>query len=112
MGRSGRGRRLAQRLELRLVAQLNDYRPVRVGFRALRQLAPVLVVGRTAVVTRHADCVEVLRRDEDFTISELNAPVMDRVNGPFILGMDRGPQYDRENSILHRCVHASPSPCG
>lgn len=30
---------------------------------------------------------------------------MDRVNGPFILGMDRGAQYERENAILHRCVH-------
>ena len=105
MARSGRGRRLAERLRLRLVALLNNYAPIRVGFRALRQLAPVLVVGRTAVVSRHADCVEVFRRDEDFTISELNAPVMDRVNGPFILGMDRGPQYDRENGILERCVH-------
>jgi cytochrome P450 len=63
-------------------------------------------VGKTALVTRHADCVEVFCRDEDFTISELNAPVMDRVNGPFILGMDRGPQYDRENGILERCVHS------
>lgn len=103
--RSGRGRRLAQLLKLRLVSQLNNYGPIRVSFRALRQFAPVLVVGKTAVVSRHADCVEVFRRDEDFTISELNAPVMDRVNGPFILGMDRGAQYDRENGILERCVH-------
>lgn len=106
MGRSGGGRRMAQLLKLRAVGALNDYRPVRAGFTVLRRLAPVLVVGKTAVVTRHADCVEVFRRDEDFTISELNAPVMDRVNGPFILGMDRGPQYDRENDILERCVHA------
>jgi cytochrome P450 len=96
---------LAQALKLHAVEQLNDYRPIRLGFEALRRLAPVLVVGKRAVVTRHADCVEVFRRDEDFTISELNAPVMDRVNGPFILGMDRGPQYDRENGILERCVH-------
>jgi cytochrome P450 len=105
MARSGRGRRLGQLLQLRLVKQLNNYGPIRVGFRALRQFAPVLVLGKTAVVSRHDDCVEVFRRDEDFTISELNAPVMDRVNGPFILGMDRGEQYDRENGILERCVH-------
>lgn len=104
MGRSGRGRRLAQLVKLRVVALLNNYGPVRVFFRALRQFAPVLVLGKIAVVSRHRECAEVFERDEDFTISELNAPVMDRVNGPFILGMDRGPQYDRENGILERCV--------
>ena len=98
-------RRWGQRLKLRLAAQLNNYGPTRVAFRALRQFAPVLVVGKRVLVTRHADCKEVFERNHDFTISELNAPVMDRVNGPFILGMDSGVQYDRENGILERCVH-------
>lgn len=102
---SGRGRRLAQRARLRLVAQLNDYRLVLPAFLLAQRLAPVLVVGKTVLVTRHADCTDVFARDEEFTIAELNAPVMDRVNGPFILGMDRGPQYERENAILHQCVH-------
>lgn len=99
-----RARRLGQRLKLRLAAQLNNYGPTRVAFRVLRQFAPVLVVGKTTILTRHADCKEVFERNRDFTISELNAPVMDRVNGPFILGMDSGDQYDRENGILERCV--------
>ena len=100
-----KGRRFDQRLKLRLVALLNNYGPTRLAFRFLRQFAPVLVVGKTAIVTRHADCEEIFERNQDFTISELNAPVMDRVNGPFILGMDAGEQYDRENGILERCVH-------
>ena len=95
---------MGQRLKLRLAAQLNNYGPTRVAFRVLRQFAPVLVVGKTTILTRHADCKEVFERNRDFTISELNAPVMDRVNGPFILGMDSGDQYDRENGILERCV--------
>lgn len=65
-----------------------------------------IVSGRGLVlVTRHPDVKEVLDRDGDFTIAEVNAAAMDRVNGPFILGMDRSPILLRERSILERAVH-------
>lgn len=71
----------------------------------LLRFKPILSVGKLVVVTRHEDVCEVLARDEDFTVAEGNAATMDRVNGPFILGMDRSPQYLRERSILQRCIH-------
>jgi hypothetical protein len=42
------------------------------------------------VVARHADVVEVLHRDLDFRIAPVNEVRIDEVNGPFVLGMDRG----------------------
>ena len=70
----------------------------------LRRFAPILLVGKRAVVSRHADVVEVLSRDTDFTVSQINAPNINRLDGPFILGMDRSAQYDREAGLLHQAV--------
>ncbi|HWH34881.1 MAG TPA: cytochrome P450 [Acidimicrobiales bacterium] len=71
----------------------------------LLRFAPIVRVGQVVLVTRHADVVEVLERDSDFTVAESNAASMDRVNGPFVLGMDRSPLCEREQAILARCVH-------
>lgn len=76
-------------------------RPV---FALLRRFAPILVVGNKVVVSRHADVTEVLARDTDFTISEINAHNIDRLDGPFILGMDRSAEYDREAGMLREAV--------
>lgn len=84
-------------------------RPVvlRPVFACLRRVAPVLTVGKRVVVSRHDDVVDVLRRDTDFTVAQVNSPSMVRWNGPFILGMDRGETYDREAGALHRAAPAS-----
>ena len=74
--------------------------------RPLLRFAPVLTVGKAVVVSRHDDVCDVLERDQDFTIAEINAASMDRVNGPFVLGMDRSELYTRERAILQGCVHA------
>jgi cytochrome P450 len=79
-------------------------RPV---FAVLRRVAPILPVGNRTVVARYLDVVEVLARDADFTLSQLNGPKIDRLDGPFILGLDRGPQYDRELALLHRVLLAA-----
>lgn len=100
-GRLARAR-LVKRLTVRLA---NDAPLLRKLAWPLRRFKPILMVGRVALVTRHADVQEVLSRDEDFTVAEGNAAPMDRVNGPFILGMDRSPQYLRERSLLEACVH-------
>jgi len=62
------------------------------------------VLGKTAIVTRHADVVEVLTRDTDFTIAEINEARFNEGDGPFILGMDRSPQYDTESAVLRKVV--------
>ena len=77
---------------------------LRFVFALLRHFRPVLVFGKSAVVSRHADVVDVLERDEDFTISEINQARMDRAHAPFILGWDRSPRYDREVGILRRAA--------
>ncbi|MFC7532431.1 cytochrome P450 [Actinoplanes sp. GCM10030250] len=77
---------------------------IRAIGRPLRRFKPILSVGGIVVVTRYDDVREVLDRDEDFTIAEINSATMDRINGPFVLGMDRSAHYVRERSILQRCV--------
>lgn len=73
-------------------------------FTLLRKMAPILVLGKRALVTRHPDVVEVLTRDTDFTIAEINEARINACDGPFILGMDRSPQYDTEAATLREAV--------
>lgn len=77
---------------------------LRFGFRLLRRFRPVLVIGKTAVVATHADVVDVLNRDQEFTIAEINEARMNRAHAPFILGWDRSARYDFEAGILHRAL--------
>src|SRR6185503_19100808 len=65
-----------------------------------------LVLGKKALVTRHPDVIEVLARDTDFTIAEINEERINQSDGPFILGMDRSPQYDIELATLREAVRA------
>ncbi|SNS21098.1 hypothetical protein SAMN06893096_102521 [Geodermatophilus pulveris] len=83
----------------------NNAALLRLAGRLLSSFLPVLAVGRVVLVSRHADVVDVLERDGESTIAEVNAVTMDRVNGPFVLGMDRSERYARERSILEHCVH-------
>jgi cytochrome P450 len=76
---------------------------LRFAFKVLRRFRPLTVAGNT-LVTRYADARDVLGRDRDFTIAEINAANMARLNGPFILGMDRSADYDREAAILRSAV--------
>jgi cytochrome P450/glutathione S-transferase len=73
-------------------------------FTLLRKMSPNLMLGKRALVTRHADVIEVLTRDTDFTIAEVNEARFAEGDGPFILGMDRSPQYDTEAATLREAV--------
>jgi cytochrome P450/glutathione S-transferase len=79
-------------------------RVLRFAFAVLRQFRPILILGKTAVVACHADVLNVLERDREFTIAEINEARMDRAHAPFILGWDRSPRYDREAGILRRAM--------
>jgi cytochrome P450 len=100
LGKHGSGRTFRDRLANFLI------RPavLRPLFRLLRWLSPIFVFGKHAIVTRHPDVTEVLTRDSDFTISQANAGKIDRIDGPFILGMDESPQYDQEKTMLRQVV--------
>ena len=86
---------------LNLLTSPGFLRPI---FTLLRKVFPILVIGKTAIVTRHADVVEVLTRDTDFTIAEINEARFNEGDGPFILGMDRSAQYDTESTLLRKVV--------
>lgn len=100
LGKHGSGRTLKDKL-LNFAIRPGILRPV---FTFLRRFSPILLLGKRAIVTRNADVIEVLKRDSDFTIRQINAPKIDQIGGPFILGMDASPQYDRENATLHEAV--------
>lgn len=95
-----------------------DPRLGRVVFAGARHVpVPLSVPGRAARVLRlpgpfriavHADEVaEVLSRDEDFTIAEVNAERLEAASGPFVLGWDAGPDYEREDALLRAAVPRS-----
>jgi cytochrome P450 len=60
-----------------------------------------LRIGDKIIVCRHADAVDVLSRDLEFQIGLINAAKIEAVNGPFILGMDRGATLVRERAALY-----------
>jgi cytochrome P450 len=64
---------------------------------------PFAIAGKVIAV-RHRDVVEVLRRDLDFRIGPINGTRIDEVNGPFILGMDRGDQIATERHALYAAM--------
>ena len=61
-------------------------------------------------MSRHVDVVDVLRRDSDFTVANVNAKSMERWSGAFILGTDRGEVYEREVTVLRRVAPADDLP--
>ncbi|WP_426955584.1 cytochrome P450 [Muricoccus radiodurans] len=61
-------------------------------------------LGHTIILARHADVAEMLARDLDFRIAPVNGPRIDAVNGPFVLGLDRGATLIRERAALYRAL--------
>ena len=100
LGGHSSGRTFADKLANFLIAP-GILRPI---FTFLRRFFPIGVIGTHAIVTRYDDVIEVLKRDRDFTISQINADKINKIDGPFILGMDASPQYDREDAVLHQAV--------
>ncbi|HMC29191.1 MAG TPA: cytochrome P450, partial [Candidatus Angelobacter sp.] len=99
-GKHGSGRTFKDKL-LNFLIQPAILRPV---FALLRRWFPVLKLGKAAIISRYNDVIEVLKRDSDFTIRQINAPKIDKIDGPFILGMDAGPQYNQEQAALMQVV--------
>jgi len=100
LGRHASGRTFKDKL-LNFLIQPSILRPV---FAILRRWFPILRLGKTAIISRYNDVIEVLKRDGDFSISQINASKIDKIDGPFILGMDAGPQYDREQAALMQVI--------
>ncbi|HXC96997.1 MAG TPA: cytochrome P450 [Edaphobacter sp.] len=79
---------------------------LRIASKILR-LKPVLRLGKTTIVSSFDEVVRTLAADTQFTIAEINAARMDRISGPFILGMDRSAEYDRENNAIRSIVKST-----
>ena len=101
---SSAGATIKERLARRFAEIAGNPRLLRAVFAFLRHFKPVWTFGQNAIVTRHPDVVETLTRDQDFTIAEINAFRMDRISGPFVLGMDRSPQFDQEAAAIRAVV--------
>ena len=72
----------------------------RLGAWFAAQWGKPIRVGGKVVVARHADVVEVLHRDLDFRIAPVNETRIDEVDGPFVLGIDRGATLVQERGTL------------
>ena len=77
-------------------------------FYMLQKRFPVIKIGllKIAVVSRHDLVVDVLERNNDFTVEEINAKKMSNQKGAFFLGMDRSnPLFDRERNFVRKSTH-------
>src|SRR6266850_5608014 len=76
----------------------------RLGARLAEGWGRPFTLGGRVVAARHADVTELLARDLDFLIAPINAERIDAVNGPFILGMDRGATLATERQALYSAL--------
>jgi cytochrome P450 len=88
-------------------AFLEQYWPAlaaRFGAALAASFAGPLRLGTKVIVARHRDVKEVLSRDLEFRIGPINAERIDAVNGPFILGLDRGVKLVEERGALYKAL--------
>lgn len=68
---------------------------------------PSLTVGETAVFSKWEDVQDILRRDLDFLIEPVNKERIERVNGAFVLGLDRSATHLGERNTLYQAMTMS-----
>src|SRR6185437_11566472 len=76
-------------------------------FYSLQKKFPVLKIPfvKIMLVNRNSLLVEMMQRDNDFTIEEINSKKMSDQKGAFYLGMDRNnPQFNRERDFVLRAT--------
>ncbi|MEM7369068.1 MAG: cytochrome P450 [Bacteroidota bacterium] len=77
-------------------------------FYFLQKRLPMIRIGlaKVAIASRHDLVVDVLDRNADFTVWEINGKKMADQKGAFFLGMDRSdPQFDREREFVRKSAH-------
>ena len=93
--------RFFQRIQLSLGKRKSNL------FYFLQKRFPVLKIPFVKLMTVNKNdlLVELLTRDEDFTVEEINAKKMSNQKGAFFLGMDRmNPQFDRERNFVRKAT--------
>ena len=98
--RSSRAGRQADDVRQSVVREWLTTRPDEL-FEELREHEPTFTTGGMAFVTRYRDVLDVLGRNDVFSVAPYGE-AMTRINrGPnFLLGMDDGPEYRRELQLL------------
>jgi cytochrome P450 len=64
---------------------------------------PLRVSKKLVAAITHDDVMDVFRRDSDFLIAPTNRERFLKISGPFVLCMDRSPQF----SLEHRAMYAA-----
>lgn len=77
---------------------------LRTAFGVLRNVMPVARIGKTVVVTRYKDVMDVLVRENEFTVHEIDGYKMDIMGNPFVLGMDSSPETTRDRGMLRQVI--------
>lgn len=78
----------------------------RIGARIAAWWSDPIRFGNIVIVARHANVMEVFHRDLDFLIAPVNEKRIAEVNGPFVLGMDRGARLVLERRALYQALAA------
>jgi cytochrome P450 len=73
----------------------------RIGARLAAWRAGPFTIFDIAIIIRHDEVQAALARDLDFRIAPVNEARIVEVNGPFVLGMDRGATLAHERDILY-----------
>jgi cytochrome P450 len=61
-------------------------------------------IGTKVIVARHEHIRDALSRDLEFRIAPVNEGRIGAVNGPFVLGMDRGARLEHERRALYSAL--------
>jgi cytochrome P450 len=77
---------------------------LRFAFGLLRNVRPVAVFGKTVFVTRYDDVADVLTRESDFTVHEIDGYKMEEMGNKFVLGMDASPETTRDRNMLRQVI--------
>lgn len=79
----------------------------RLGAALARRRDRPFRLGKRVIAARHAHVRELLARDLDFGIAQVNAAKIGEVNGgPFVLGMDRSAALELERRALYEALWA------
>lgn len=77
-------------------------------FAELRAQKPIFITPGPVIVSRYRDVVEVASLDQIFSVKPYGIAMMRDNGGPnFVLGMDDGPEFENDLSILHLAVKRS-----
>jgi cytochrome P450 len=80
-------------------------------FGDLRANQPIFVTPVATVVTRYRDVLEVINLDDIFSVKPYGIAMMRNNGGPnFILGMDDGPEFEHDLSVLKLAVRRDDLP--